>query len=73
MPSLIHFHRVLIAFAIFFCLGYAGWEITSFWVRGGAGRLAIGILFVVFAVLLGLYLRRLTTFLGYDEGESGEG
>lgn len=67
MASLIGFHRVLIGFAILFCLVYAGWELLSWWVRGSGSSLALGIVFLVLAAALGFYLARLRTFVGYRD------
>jgi hypothetical protein len=61
--SLIWFHRLLIACAIAFCLGFAAWEFVAFQ-RNGNGWLAV--LAAVFAVAgIGLlyYLSRLRAFL----------
>lgn len=62
--SLIPFHRGLIAAAIVFCLGYAGWEVMAFLRTGRAGSLAIALLFLVLGAGLIYYLRRLNRFLG---------
>lgn len=67
MLSLIVFHRVLIGTAILFCFGYAGWELMTFWVRGGTGSLVLGVVFVVLGVGLVVYLARLRSILGYEE------
>ncbi|MSR22311.1 MAG: hypothetical protein EXR92_02015 [Gemmatimonadetes bacterium] len=65
--SLISFHRGLIATAIVFCFGYAGWEIVSFTQEGGTGSLVVGGVFLVLGVGLGYYLARLMHFLGYEK------
>lgn len=67
--SLIGFHRFLIATGIVFCFTFAGWELITWWVRGGTGALVLGGTFVVFGMLLVYYLRRLNRFLGYDEDD----
>ena len=67
MASLIGFHRVLIGFAIAFCLVYAGWELLGWWVRGRGASLAMGILFLVLAGGLSYYLARLRRFVDYRE------
>ena len=69
--SLIGFHRVLIGCAIAFCFGFAAWELMHFWVVGGGGTLALGLIFVAFGVLLSVYLRRLAHFVGYSEDVGG--
>ena len=66
--SLISFHRFLIGSAIVFCLGFAAWELTHFFVVGGTGTLVLGLVFVVFGVLLSVYLKNLRQFLGQEEG-----
>lgn len=71
MMSLIVFHRGLIATAIVFCFGYAGWEILSFTRGGGALSLVIGCIFAILGGALGYYLARLTHFLGYDSRDEG--
>lgn len=70
--SLIAFHRFLIASAILFCFGYAAWELVHFWVAGGGGSLALGLVFVVLGVVLCVYLARLRHYVGYRE-EGGAG
>lgn len=63
--SLVHFHRFLIATAIVFCLGYGAWELNAAAV--GTGGLIQGTVFIVLGLGLGVYLRHLGRFLGYDE------
>ena len=65
--SLVSFHRFLIATAIVFCLGYGAWELNG--VADGAGSSAFiqGTVFIVLGLALGVYLRHLGRFLGYDE------
>lgn len=65
--SLIPFHRVLIVTAIVFCAGFAGYEWVEFSRRGELGPAVLGGVFLILAVALALYLRRLNRFLGYDE------
>lgn len=67
--SLIGFHRFLIAAAILFCAGFSGYELFAFTRPGGTGAMALGVVFAVLAVALGVYLRRLNRFLGMEEGE----
>jgi len=64
--SLIPFHRGLITVAIFFCFGYAAWEMLAYGQSGAIGSLTIGTVFLALGVGLILYLRRLNRFLGYD-------
>ncbi|HSJ15137.1 MAG TPA: hypothetical protein VK939_12025 [Longimicrobiales bacterium] len=64
--SLVAFHRFLIAAAIVFCLGYAGWEIHAWREAGAGGVPALALLFLALGVGLALYLKRLGRFLGYD-------
>jgi hypothetical protein len=68
--SLVAFHRFLIATAIVFCLGFAGWEFRIFADSRETGVLVVGITFVVLGVGLALYLRRLGRFLGYERGQT---
>ena len=65
--SLIAFHRVLIATGILFCFGYAAWEMALWWVTRRGGALAMGIVFLLLAVGLCVYLARLRKFLGYEK------
>ncbi len=64
--SLIGFHKVLIATAILFCAGYAGWE-ARIYLTGG--RTLDAVLAVVFALLAGglvFYLAHLNRILGRE-------
>ncbi len=63
--SLVDFHRFLIATAIVFCLGYGAWELNGAAV--GTGGFIQGTVFIVLGLGLGVYLRHLGRFLGYDE------
>ena len=63
--SLIGFHRVLIGTAILFCFGYAGWELTLWWVTRGWRSLVLGGTFVALGALLSFYLSKLHLFVGY--------
>lgn len=65
--SLISFHRVLIAFGILFCTGYAVWELRNFIASGRPSSLAIALAFVVAAGGLGYYLRHLSRLLRLDK------
>ena len=65
--SLINFHRVLIAFAILFCAGYAAYELVAFSRGGGNGALALSGTFFVFTAGLAYYLWRLKDILGVEE------
>ena len=64
--SLVAFHRFLIVAAILFCIGYAGWELRLWLEAGEGGAPAMALLFLLLAVALLLYLRRLGRFLGFD-------
>ncbi|MGH7502469.1 MAG: hypothetical protein ACREL7_12020 [Longimicrobiales bacterium] len=64
--SLLSFHRFLIASAIAFCIGFAGWEFRAWAGSRSTGTLVLAITFVLFAAALALYLRRLSRFLGYE-------
>lgn len=64
--SLISFHRFLIATGIVFCLGFAAWELMTWWVGRTPGALILGLTFVALGVLLSFYLARLRRFLGVD-------
>ena len=63
--SLVSFHRLLIATAIVFCLGYGAWELNA--AADGAGGFIQGTVFIVLGLALAVYLRQLARFLGYDE------
>jgi hypothetical protein len=60
---MIVFHRVLIATAILFCVGFALWSFDAYRAGGGAGSLALAIAFGVAAGALSYYLRHLRRFL----------
>ena len=70
--SLISFHRFLIATAIFFCFGFAIWELMLWWVGGESGALVLGGTFIVLGGVLTYYLVRLRRFLGVDVGLPGD-
>ena len=65
--SLVSFHRGLIATAIVFCGGFAMWEFKDAMNGGGAPAFVIGAVFVLLTLGLGVYLKRLAHFLGYDQ------
>lgn len=67
--SLLQFHRLLIAFGILFCLGYAGWEVRALLVDGNFGSLALALVFALLAFILSVYLWQLNRWLGYGEGK----
>jgi len=64
--SLIGFHRLLIVTAIAFCAGFGVWELRVFTREGRLSTIALGITFLVLAVALTFYLRRLNRILGYE-------
>lgn len=67
--SLISFHRFLIATAIVFCLGFAAWEFNAVGDEGGVLAFVLGVVFTLLGIGMGVYLRYLGRFLGYqDEG-----
>lgn len=66
--SLVAFHRFLIGAAILFCAGYGVYELLG-WQEGGTASVVLGVVFLLLAVLLAVYLWRLNRFLGYDEGK----
>lgn len=65
--SLIGFHRVLIATAILFCLGFAGLTGASFFREGGVGSAVLAVGFVAAGLALATYLRHLNRVLGRKE------
>jgi uncharacterized membrane protein YdjX (TVP38/TMEM64 family) len=60
---MIPFHRFLIATAICFCIGFAGWTFAGYRSTASTGELALAIVFVSCGVLLGYYLKNLDRFL----------
>jgi hypothetical protein len=60
---MIFFHRFLIATAILFSIGFAGWAFAQFRSAGGATPLVLAIAFAVIAVALIVYLKNLKRFL----------
>lgn len=71
--SLIWFHRLLIATAIVFCIGFAGWEVSAYRRTGSAWLLLFAVLFVAAAAALGVYLWNLRKVLGYERGKERGG
>ena len=61
---MIPFHRLLIATAILFCLGFAMWAFGHYLAVKSPGMLALTIVFGLFAVALSYYLSNLKRFLG---------
>lgn len=61
---MIPFHRLLIATAIVFCAGLAGWAAVTYRESREPGTLAMALAFAVAAVALAYYLRHLKRFLG---------
>ncbi len=68
--SLISFHRILIAAAILFCVGYAVYELVAFARDGGNGSLEISGFFFVSTAALTYYLWHLKRTLGVEEQAS---
>jgi len=65
--SLISFHKFLIAIAIVFCAGYAGWEARVFISgNGGTGSLVLAIFFGLMAAGFIYYLIHLSRILGRE-------
>jgi len=60
----ITFHRLLIATAIVFCLGFAAWALGTYVGSQRPTMLALSLVFAAFAVGLGYYLVHLKRFLG---------
>jgi hypothetical protein len=60
---MIPFHRLLIATAILFCIGFAAWAFAAFRATGGALQLVLGILFAIAGIGLAYYLKNLNRFL----------
>ena len=69
--SLIFFHRLLIATAILFCLGFAVWEFLDYRENGAVTALLLGLAFAVAGIALIYYLRHLKRFLRLS-GDNGE-
>lgn len=65
--SLLQFHRLLIAFGILFCVGYAGWEVRDLLRSWSIGSLAMAMIFGVLAFILSVYLWQLNRWLGYGD------
>jgi hypothetical protein len=61
---MIGFHRLLIATAIFFCVGLGVWMLSAYWGNGSVVLLVLGISFGAAALALSYYLRNLDRFLG---------
>lgn len=60
---MISFHRVLIATAILFCIGFAAWALGIYLGSQRPTMLALSLVFAVFALALGYYLAHLKRFL----------
>jgi hypothetical protein len=60
---MIPFHRLLIATAILFCIGFAVWALAAYRATGGSLQLALGIIFAIAGLALGYYLKNLNRFL----------
>lgn len=61
--SLLSFHRVLIATAIVFCVGYGLWELFAYFEQGSRRSLLLALLFGMGGLALGYYLRNLSRIL----------
>lgn len=61
---MIPFHRLLISMGIVFCTGFALWAGWRYRASGGAGTLALALVFAAAAAALTYYLRHLKRFLG---------
>ena len=61
--SLIAFHKVLIATAILFSLGLAGWALSNFATSGDIANLLLAVGSGMSALVLIVYLRHLRRFL----------
>jgi len=59
----IPFHRVLITTAIVFCAGFAFWALGQYLAFKHGDMLALTLVFALFAVGFGYYLRNLKRFL----------
>lgn len=64
--SLVGFHRILIAGAILFCYGFAGWELYRL-STGADGSALLAVIFVVLGTGLVFYLKRLRSILNLPE------
>ena len=64
--SLIAFHRLLIAAAIAFCLGFGVWELRAFTRDSRVATLALALTFLVLGFAFVFYLWRLNRILGYE-------
>jgi len=60
----ISFHRVLIASAILFCIGFAAWALGTYLSSQRPPMLVLSLVFAAFALGLGYYLANLKRFLG---------
>lgn len=68
--SLIPFHRVLISAGILFCAGFGVWTFLAAAEADGSGLWVLGGIFVVLALILGVYLWNLNRILGIDDDRS---
>lgn len=60
---MIPFHRLLIATAILFCVGFAAWAFVAYRASGAGSDLGISLAFAVAGGALGYYLKNLNRFL----------
>lgn len=58
--TLITAHKILIAIAMVFSLGFAAWEVAEYSKTGSVGLLLAGVASAVIAVALAVYLRWLS-------------
>lgn len=63
--ALIVFHRVLIATAIVFGVGFAVWEVLAYRRTGALGDLLLAVGAALVAAALAYYLRHLRRFVRY--------
>lgn len=60
---MIPFHRLLIATAIIFCVGFAAWAFAAYRTTGAPLQLGLAIVFAIAGLALGYYLKNLRRFL----------
>lgn len=65
--SLVGFHKLLIATGLLFCGGFGGWRLLRFARAGATSDLVVGLVALLAAAGLGLYLAMLGRILGHRE------